>query len=117
MPININSLTDAEASKVAYMEASTQVIDQKKRVDLEYQTILNNLRIINKKIALDHKDEKLYQRLYSVTKNLEIAGEKTSYETELMLNSLMTKRLDQQIHKIDKQLQLLSLYIKVNDVF
>jgi len=117
MPININSFADAEASKVAYMEASTQVIDQKKRVDLEYQTILNNLRIINKKIALDHKDEKLYQRLYSVTKNLEIAGEKTSYETELMHNSLMTKKLDQQIHKIDKQLQLLSLYIKVNDVF
>jgi len=117
MPININSLTDVEATKVAYMEASTQVIDQKKRVDLEYQTILNNLRIINKKIALDHKDEKLYMRLYSVTKNLEIAGEKTSYETELMHNSLMTKKLDQQIHKIDKQLQLLSLYTKVNDVF
>ncbi len=117
VPININSLTDVEASKVAYMEASTQVIDQKKRVGLEYQTTLNNLRIINKKIALDHKDEKLYQRLYSVTKNLEIAGEKTSYETELMHNSLMTKKLDQQIHKIDKQLQLLSLYIKVNDVF
>ena len=117
MPLDINSMTDVEASKVAYMEASTQVIDQKKRVNLEYETILNNLRIINKKIALDHKDEKLYERLYEVTKNLEIAGEKTSYETELMQNSLQTKKLDQQIHKIDKQLQLLALYIKVNHVF
>ncbi len=117
MPLNINSLTDVEASKIAYMEAATQVIDQEKRVDLEYKTILNNLRIINKKIALDHKDEKLYQRLYLVTKNLEAVGEKTSYETKLMHNSLETKKLDQQIHKIDKQLQLLSLYIKVSDVF
>lgn len=117
MPLNINSLTDVEASKVAYMEASTQVIDQRKRVDLEYQTIINNLHIINKKIALDHKDEKLYERLYRVTKNLELAGEKTSFETELMHNSLKTKQLDQQIHTIDKQIQLLSLYIKVNHVF
>ncbi len=117
MPLSINALTDVEAGQVAYMEAATRVIDQEKRVDLEYQTILNNLRIIDKKIALDHKDEKLYQRLYVVTKNLEAVGEKTSYETELMHNSLETKKLDQKIHKIDKQLQLLSLYIKVSDVF
>ena len=116
MPININSLTDIEASRVAYMEASTRVIDQKKKVDLEYQTILNNIRIINKKIALDHKDEKLYKSLYNVTKNLEEVGEKTSYETQLMSNSLETKKLDQKIHKIDRQLQLLSLYIKVGNV-
>ena len=117
MPLNINSLTDIEAAKVAYMQAATEVIDQEKRVDLEYQTILNSLRIINKKIALDHKDEKLYRRLYRVTKNLEIAGEKTSYDTALIHNSLKIKKLDQKIHKIDKQLQLLSLYIKVNSVF
>ncbi len=117
MPLDINSFTDVEAAKVAYMEASTQVMDQKKRVALEYQTALNNLRIINQKIALDHKDEKLYARLYNVTKNLEIAGEKTSYETELMRNSLETKKLDQRIHNIDKQLQLLTLYIKVSHVF
>ncbi len=117
MPLNINSMTDIEAAKVAHMQAATEVIDQQKRVDLEYQTILNSLRIINKKIALDHKDEKLYSRLYTVTKNLEKAGEKTSYDTALIHNSLKIKKLDQKIHKIDKQLQLLSLYIKVNSVF
>ena len=116
MPLNINSLTDVEAAKVAYMQAATEVIDSKRRVDLEYQTILNSLHIIDKKIALDRKDEKLYRRLYKVTKNLEKAGEKTSYDTELMYNSLEIKKLDQEIHRIDKQLQLLSLYIKVNSV-
>jgi len=117
MPIDINGPTDIEAAKVAYMQAATEVIDQEKRVDLEYQTILNSLRIINKKIALDHKDETLYRRLYRVTKNLEKAGEKTSYDTTLIHNSLKIKKLDQKIHKIDKQLQLLTLYVKVNSVF
>ena len=117
MPLNINSLTDIEAAKVAKMQAATEVIDEERHVDLEYRTILNSLRIINKKIALDHKDEKLYRRLYTVTKNLEMAGEKTRFDTALMHNSLEIKKLDQKIHKIDKQLQLLSLYIKVNSVF
>ena len=117
MPLNINSLTDIEAAKVAYMQAATEVIDQEKRVDLEYQTIFNSLHIIDRKIALDHKDEELYRRLYTVTKNLEKAGEKTRYDTALMHNSLEIKRLDQKIHRIDRQLQLLTLYIKVNSVF
>ena len=116
MPLDINSMTDVEAAKVAYMQAATEVIDSERRVDLEYQTILNSLHIIDKKIALDRKDEKLYKRLYKVTRNLEKAGEKTSYDTELMHNSLEIKKLDQEIHRIDKQLQLLSLYIKVNSV-
>jgi len=39
MPLSINSLTDVEAAKVARMQAETEVIDEERRVDLEYQTI------------------------------------------------------------------------------
>ena len=117
MPININTFDDIESGKVAYMEASTKVIDRQKSVKLEYKMIINTLRILDKKIELDRKDEKLYKRLYSVTKNLAKVGEKTKYDTQLIHNSLEIKRLDQKIHTIDKQLQLLALYIKVNNVF
>jgi len=117
IPLSINTIDDIESSRVAYLEASTQVIDREKSVRLEYQMIINNLNILDKKIALDKKDEKLYQRLYKVTKNLAEAGEKTKFDTQLIHNSLLIKQLDQQIHSIDKQLQLLTLYIKVNDVF
>ncbi len=117
MPLNINTFDDIESSKVSYMEASTKVIDRQKSVRLEYEMIINNLRILNQKIALDRKDEKLYTRLYTVTKNLAKVGEKTQYDVQLIHNSLMIKKLDQQIHAIDKQLQLLTLYIKANHVF
>ena len=117
VPLSINTFDDIESSKVAYMEASTKVIDREKSVKLEYEMIINTLRILDKKIALDRKDEKLYQRLYTVTKNLAEVGEKTKYDSQLIHNSLQIKKLDQQIHSIDKQLQLLTLYIKVNNVF
>jgi len=117
MPLNINTFDDIESSKLSYMEASTQVIDRKKSIKLEYEMIINTLRILNKKIALDRKDEKLYERLYRVTKNLAKVGEKTKYDAQLIHNSLEIKKLDQKIHSIDKQIQLLTLYIKVNNVF
>jgi len=117
MPLSINTFDDIESSKVAHLEAATQVIDRERGVELEYAMVVKNLQIIDKKIALDKKDEKLYQRLYKVTKNLEIAGEKTPHESQLMRNSLEIKKLDQMIHSIDKQIQLLTLYTKVADVF
>jgi hypothetical protein len=71
--------------------------------------------VIDKKIALARKDEKLYSRLYKTTKNLASVGEKTSYDTAMMHNSLKVKKLDRQIYMLDKQIELLALYTKVEN--
>ena len=113
MPLSINSLRDIESSKVAYMEAQTRLIEKRIEIDNEYKLALKNLEILNKKIALSKKDERLYRKLYHSTRNLERAGEKTKFDTQLMLNSLKIKKYDREIYKLDIELQLLSLYAKV----
>ncbi len=116
MPIDINSLTDIEASKVEKLRAAVQVLDRKETVSEEYEWIHNSLNILDKKIVLAQKDEKVYQSLFRLTKNLAQAGEKTSLDADIMQNSLQIRRLDQKIYKIDKQVQLLKLYIRVENV-
>ena len=116
MPIDINSLTDIEASKVEKLRAAVQVLDRKDQVREEYEWVHNSLKILDKKIVLAQKDEKVYKSLYRVTKNLVQAGEKTSLDADIMQNSLQIRRLDQKIYKIDKQVQLLKLYIRVENV-
>ena len=117
MPLNINIFSDLEASKVEHLKAKTEVIERKSTISKEYKLVQSKLKIIDKKIALAQKDEKLYQRLYLTTKNLEKAGEKTSFDTALMKNSLDVKKLDRKIYTIDKQIVLLELYTKVeNDI-
>ena len=63
------------------------------------------------------KDEKIYRNLLRLTKNLVSAGEKTSLDADIMSNSLQIRKLDQKIYAIDKQLKLLQLYIRVENVF
>ena len=116
MPIDINSLTDIEASKVEKLRAATQVLDRKDQVREEYEWIHNSLGILDKKIILAQKDEKIYKSLFRLTKNLVQAGEKTSLDADIMQNSLQIRKLDQKIYKIDKQVQLLKLYIRVENV-
>jgi len=116
MPIDINSFTDIEASKVKKLRAATQVIDRKDTVNEEYKWIRNSLNVLDKKIVLAKKDEKIYKNLFRVTKNLAKAGEKTSLDSDIMHNSLQIRKIDQKIYKIDKQVQLLKLYVRVENV-
>jgi len=116
MPIDVNAFSDIEASKVEKLRAAVQVLDRKETVHEEYQWIYNSLGVLDKKIALAQKDEKIYQNLFRVTKNLANAGEKTSLDTAIMNNSLQIRKLDQKIYKIDKQIRLLKLYVRMENV-
>jgi len=116
MPLDINAFSDIEAAKVDKLRAATQVLDKKDTVREEYNWIDNSLNILDRKISLAYKDEKVYKSLLRLTKDLVRAGEKTSLDADIMSNSLQIRKLDQQIYKIDKQLKLLQLYIRVENV-
>ncbi len=116
MPLDINTFSDIEAAKVEKLRAATQVLDRKDTVREEYQWIDNSLNILDRKISLARKDEKVYRNLLKLTKDLVGAGEKTELDADIMSNSLQIRKLDQQIYRIDKQLKLLQLYIRVENV-
>jgi outer membrane protein TolC len=116
MPLDVNSFTDIESSKVAKLRAQTQVLDKQETVDEEYQWIINSLQILDRKIALAKKDEKVYHSLYQITRNLMRAGEKTQLDVDVMKNALQIRKFDQKIYEIDKQLQLIRLYIRMEHV-
>jgi len=115
MPLDINMFDDVEASKVEALKAETELIERRKSIESEYTLIVKKIKIIDKKIALAKKNEKLYYNLYRVTKNLARAGEKTKYDAQMMYNSLQIKKLEKKIYYFDKQIELLALYAKVND--
>ncbi|SFV71880.1 FIG01146407: hypothetical protein [hydrothermal vent metagenome] len=116
MPLDVNTFSDIEASKVAKLQQAVKVLDTKTQIKEEYKWIGNSLKILDKKILLAEKDAKIYQSLFKVTQNLVEAGEKTSLDTDIMKNSIKIRNLDQKIYKIDKQVQLLKLYIRVENV-
>ncbi len=115
MPLDINSFSDIEASKVEKLRAATELLDRKETVGEEYDWIHNSLSILDKKILLAQKDEKVYNSLYRLTKNLADAGEKTTFDAEIMHNSMQIRKIDQKIYHIDKQLQLLKLYVRIEN--
>ncbi len=115
MPLDINMFADVEQSKVAALKAQAALIEREREVDSDYRLVQKRVEMIEKKIALAKRNEKLYRNLYRVTKNLAAAGEKTSLDANVMLHALQIKRLDAQIYYYEKQMVLLELYAKVHD--
>ena len=115
MPLDINSYDDIESAKLAKLRAAVQVSDTKRTVQEEYRWIRNTLKLLERKIALAKKDVNIYRNLYRVTQNLVKAGEKTPLDAKVMYHSMQMRKLDAQIFEYDKQMQLLKLYMKVND--
>ena len=113
MPISINSSDDIESSRVDYMKSVVQTQDTKRTAGIEYANIRRSIDIINKRIALTKKDEKLYGKLYRHTKDMVITGDQTKLDAQTMKNALKIKQLDRKIYQVDKQLELLKLYTKI----
>ena len=115
MPLSFNALADVEASKVAHLKAQSTFIEQQEAIGLEYALLKKRLGFIDRKIALARRDKALYQNLYTTTKNLAQAGEKTSSDVAIMRNSLQIRKLNIQIYNLEKQIELLGLYTKVSN--
>ncbi len=112
MPININAPDDVEASRVSYLQKGVELQDAKRKARSDYRLVLENISIINRKIALAKSDRELYRNLLKNTKEQASAGKKTHFDVETMRNSVKISELDIYIHRAEKQIELLKLYTK-----
>ena len=114
VPISVNAPHDIEASRVEYLRSAIELQDNIKKSENEYALALKTIAIIEKKIKISKADEKLYRGLLKSTRERVRAGEKTKLDIEVMRNSMRMAILDQEVYKIERQIQLLRLYEKVS---
>ncbi|CAA6824284.1 MAG: Unknown protein [uncultured Sulfurovum sp.] len=115
LPLSVNSFDDVQNSKIAYLNAQTTLNEKKKIVANNFKLSQKRLEIIDKKIALSMDDERHYQSMLVTAEDLEKLGDQTGLDTEIVANSVGIRALDQEIYKIDAQLELLGLYVNVAD--
>ena len=110
MPLDINTFVDIESSRVDYLKSRVLQEDKKRELKALFKQVLHNINNYDKKIALSNENIDLYTKLLDETQELFKAGYKTQYDVDTLANSLKIQQIDSNIYKIDKQLELLSLY-------
>lgn len=116
MPLSINTFRDIESAKVDFLKSQVKMEDDKRALTSLFAQVLQNIKKLDKKIALSVENKELYAKLLDDTKSLFRAGYKTEYDVETLQNSVQIQDLDSKIFKLDRQLELLTLYeMYVND--
>ncbi|WP_373035924.1 TolC family protein [Sulfurimonas sp.] len=110
IPIDINTFRDIESSRIDYLKSKVVIEDRKRELKALFEQVMQNIKNFNKKKLLSIENRELYEKLLSETKDMYSAGYKTSYDVDLLQNSVEIQIIDLSIFEIDKQLELLTLY-------
>jgi len=110
MPLDINTFRDIEVSKLEYLKSKLVIEDKNRELTAIYEQVMQNIKNFEQKIQLSVENSDIYSQLLSETTELYAAGYKTKYDVDLLQNSLDIQNYDIEIFKIDKQLELLTLY-------
>jgi outer membrane protein TolC len=117
MPLNINTLRDIESAKVDFLKSQLKIEDEKRSLTSLFVQVLENIKKLDKKIALSRENRVLYEKLLADTQELYSAGYKTEYDVQTLQNSVQIQEFDFKIFELERQLELLNLYeMYVNEV-
>ncbi len=113
LPISFNALNKIEQTKLDYLKSTILLEDKKVTLANEYKSILSQIKLINRKIAIYKQNIKIYNDLISSTKDSIIVGNATKLDLILLQNSQKTNELNIKILKLQKEKLLLNLYYKL----
>jgi len=116
LPISFNAVNKIQKSKIDYLKSQTLIEDKKIILKNMYKNILNQIKTIDKKIAIYKQNIKIYDDLINSTMDSITAGNATQLDLQILQNSRKTNFINIQILKLQKQKLLLSLYYKLQNV-
>ncbi len=116
MPLDFNSYADYEATELAYLKSKLQIEDTERTLKALHESVALSLKHVDAKLELSKETQGLYASLLKDTKELYEAGEKTVHDLHTMQNSRDIELLNQQSLELDRELELLRLYEKFDEI-
>ena len=113
LPISFNALNKIEQTKLDYLKSNILIEDKKITLTNEYKSILSQIKLIDKKIAIYKQNIKIYNNLISSTKDSIALGNATLLDLIILRNSKKTNKFNIKILKLQKEKLLLNLYYKL----
>ena len=115
VPLDIRYNNSIKSTKLQYLQNKAIVDDQKAKETILFKNTKLKLNSLDKKISIAKDDYKLYDSLVKDMLELYHGGLKTKYDLQTMQNSKKIKAIEIESLKIDKQLELLSLYSRISN--
>lgn len=114
MPLNLNAFNDTQSARIDYLKSKLDVVNKEIEETNFYKSTIAKIKTLDKKIVIAKDDEELYGSLLKDMIDLNKSGLKTDLDVATIKNSKDIKMLDKKVFALQKQVQLLKLYAKIN---
>lgn len=115
IPLDIKYSYNIESYKIAYLQKRTTLKDKKQEELSIFKNTMAKITSLDKKIVIAKKDVELYDSLLTQMIEQLTVGIKTQSDVDTMINSKNIKTLDIKSLNIDKQIELLEIYSRVEN--
>ncbi|MEA2019035.1 MAG: TolC family protein [Campylobacterota bacterium] len=115
IPLDIKYSYNIESYKIAYLQKRTTLKDKKQEELSIFKNTMAKITSLDKKIVIAKKDVELYDSLLTQMIEQLTVGMKTQSDVDTMINSKNIKTLDIKSLNIDKQIELLEIYSRVEN--
>jgi outer membrane protein TolC len=113
IPLDIKYSYDIESSKIEYLKIKASLHDKRREEKIIFENSLAKIESLNKKIIIAKNDINLYDSLTTQIQEQLNVGMKTKSDLETIQNSKKIKNLEIESINIDKQIELLEIYYRM----
>lgn len=113
MPFDSRTFNDIESKKIEYLKSKLNLRNKKEDEKTFFKNKMNKISMLNDRIEITNEDLKLYNSILKTMNEEKEAQLKTQSDVDTLSNSKSVKEIDLKIYELEKQIQLLDLYVKI----
>lgn len=113
IPLDVRVYNDIQSKKIDYLKAKINLENVKLEQANLFKTTMQKIEMIEERIAIALEDYELYNSLLEVIVAEKDAQLKTQSDVDTLANSQKVKSIESKLFEIDKQIELLELYSKI----
>lgn len=113
IPLDIKYSYNIQSSKIEYLQKKATLNDKKREELSKYKNAIAKINSIDNKIDIAKDDIKLYDSLLTQIQEQLSVGMKTQSDVDTMINSKKIKELDTKSLEVEKQIELLEIYSRI----
>ena len=113
VPLDSRTFNDIESKKIDYLKSKLNFENSLDDEKTFFKTKLEKISMLEERLQITREDLEVYDSILKIINEEKQAQIKTQSDVDTLQNSQKIKSLDLKIYEIEKQLELLELYAKL----
>ena len=113
IPFDSRTLNDVQSKKIDYLKSKINLENNINDEKTFFKTKLEKIAMLDERLQITKDDLEVYNSILKIINEEKSAQIKTQSDLDTLQNSQKIKSLDLKIYEIDKQIELLEMYAKL----